>query len=63
MNFDPDVPGNMPELRWPYAYWIFWGFCLAVAGGMLALFWRLGWLDGGRTSRLEDSWEAGARRP
>jgi magnesium transporter len=63
MNFDPDVPGNMPELRWPYAYWIFWGFCLTVAGGMLVLFWRLGWLDGGRTSRLEDSWEAGARRP
>jgi magnesium transporter len=54
MNFDPDVRGNMPELRWPYAYWVFWGVCLAVAGTMLGLFWRLGWLDLGRTTRPPD---------
>jgi magnesium transporter len=62
MNFDPEVTGNMPELRWPYAYWVFWGVCLAVAGGMLGLFWRLGWLGAVSRPQPDDGPEVVARR-
>jgi len=38
MNFD-----HMPELRWPYAYFVVVGFMLLVIAGALVLFWRRGW--------------------
>jgi len=46
MNFDPSVRGNMPELRIPYSYVAFWIFTIIVAGSLLVLFRRLGWLGG-----------------
>jgi magnesium transporter len=46
MNFDPDVAGNMPELKVPYAYAIFWAITVVAAGVLLAVFRRLGWLGG-----------------
>lgn len=39
MNFD-----HMPELRVGWAYFAVLGSMVAVAAGLLALFWRLGWL-------------------
>lgn len=60
MNFDPDVPGNMPELRWPYAYVVFLGLCLLAAGGMLLLFRRLGWI--GERRRVPPGLPEAARR-
>lgn len=46
MNFDPDNPGNMPELRTPYAYLIWWGLMLLVVALMLLFFRSKGWLSG-----------------
>jgi magnesium transporter len=34
----------IPEARWPGSYFVFWGVCLAMAGGMLLWFRRRGWL-------------------
>jgi len=48
MNFHTDKDGNMPELDWPYAYLLFWGVSLAVAGALLVGFWRAGWIGRGR---------------
>ena len=53
MNFDPGVAGNMPELRWPYAYAIFWVITVAVAAALLTVFRRLGWLGGKEPLKLE----------
>lgn len=47
MNFDPELPGNMPELSLPYGYLIFWGVCAVMGIVLLVLFRRLGWLGGG----------------
>lgn len=44
MNFSPDAAGNMPELRTPGAYWIWWGVMLLVVGGMLLFFRSRGWI-------------------
>jgi magnesium transporter len=45
MNFDPDVsPWNMPELRWRYGYVFALGIMASVASGLIAWFWRRGWL-------------------
>lgn len=44
MNFDTREPANMPELAWRYGYLIFWIICFAVGGGLMLVFWRLGWL-------------------
>jgi magnesium transporter len=46
MNFDV-----MPELRWRFGYPLVWAVMLAVAGGLLAWFWRRGWLGNGDDSR------------
>jgi magnesium transporter len=46
MNFDV-----MPELRWPWGYAFVWAVMLAVAGGLLAWFWRRGWLGDRGDSR------------
>lgn len=45
MNFDPDLPGNMPELKTPYAYIVCWAVMLAIAGGLILFFKRRGWFD------------------
>ncbi len=44
MNFDTDLPWNMPELHWPFGYVFFWGVCLLTVAGMLVFFKRKGWL-------------------
>lgn len=44
MNFDTHSPWNLPELSWRYGYPIFWAVCVIVAGMLLYLFRRLGWL-------------------
>lgn len=45
MNFNPELPGNMPELNWPYGY-VFAVILMAiVAGGLLYFVWRKGWLS------------------
>lgn len=40
MNFEV-----MPELKSTYGYFIILGFMVAIAGGMLAFFYRCGWFD------------------
>ncbi len=39
MNFE-----YIPELGFKYGYFVFWALVLGVAGGMLGLFWKLGWI-------------------
>jgi len=47
MNFDPEVsPFNMPELHWYLGYPFALALMLALAAGLLAYFWRKGWLGG-----------------
>lgn len=46
MNFDTSASTNLPELGWRYGYLFFWGLCLAMTGGLMLLFRRLGWLGG-----------------
>lgn len=46
MNFDRSHPENMPELGWAYGYRAFWIVSFALAGVMMAVFWKLGWLSG-----------------
>lgn len=43
MNFDV-----LPELHWRFGYLLFWGICLGLTGGMLWVFWRLGWMGRSR---------------
>ena len=46
MNFDTEAsPYNMPELKWRYAYPVFWGVLIAIFFGMLWFFKRKGWLN------------------
>jgi magnesium transporter len=44
MNFDTRFPLNMPELRWRYGYPFALGMMAGIAAGLLAFFWRRGWL-------------------
>ncbi|MCC6573046.1 MAG: magnesium/cobalt transporter CorA [Planctomycetes bacterium] len=44
MNFNPDKPGNMPELNWPFGYAMALGFMALVAGVQLYFFARKGWI-------------------
>ncbi len=44
MNFDPDKPLNMPELRWDYGYPFALGLMTATAVGLLVFMYRRGWL-------------------
>lgn len=45
MNFDTDSsPWNMPELDWRFGYPFALGLMALVAIGMLAWFWRRGWI-------------------
>jgi magnesium transporter len=52
MNFDPSVsPFNMPELHWRYGYPFALLVMASIAFGMLAYFWRKGWIGGDRQRR------------
>jgi magnesium transporter len=45
MNFNPDASGwNMPELNAPYGYVVTMALMALMAGGMMWVFWRKGWL-------------------
>ena len=44
MNFDTSVPGNLPELKMPLGYPLFWLIILSISGGLLFFFWKKGWL-------------------
>ncbi|MEN8661497.1 MAG: magnesium/cobalt transporter CorA [Lentimonas sp.] len=41
MNFE-----YIPELHWQYSYFVFWGICLSMTGGLAFYFWRKGWIGG-----------------
>ncbi|MGF1541533.1 MAG: magnesium/cobalt transporter CorA, partial [Pleurocapsa sp.] len=44
MNFDSnESPWNMPELDWYWGYPFFWFLTIAIATGLIYLFWRRGW--------------------
>lgn len=45
MNFDTDLPGNMPELKMPYAYVVCWAVMIAIAIGLIIYFKKRGWFD------------------
>jgi magnesium transporter len=50
MNFHTDAsPYNMPELTWRYGYPAVWALMIGLAGWMLLVFWRRGWI--GRNGR------------
>ncbi len=44
MNFEPDSPWNMPELRWYLGYPFAWSIMLAIAIGLLFFFRRKRWI-------------------
>lgn len=44
MNFDTSVPGNLPELKMPLGYPLFWLAIVSISGGLLFYFWKKGWL-------------------
>ncbi len=44
MNFDVSKPGNLPELRQPYAYPVTLAAMAAIAAGFFVWFKKLGWL-------------------
>jgi magnesium transporter len=53
MNFNTEKsPLNMPELNWYWGYPLCIGSMLAIAIGLLSIFWRRGWLD--NSSSLKD---------
>ena len=45
MNFDTSLPGNMPELHWPYGYVVILGLMASVTFGQFLFIWRKGWLS------------------
>jgi magnesium transporter len=50
MNFNTELPGNMPELNTPYAYVVVWVVMIVATLSMLWFFHREGWI--GRRSRI-----------
>jgi len=44
MNFDTSKPGNMPELGWPFGYFVALGLMALVGVGMLIYFRVRKWL-------------------
>ncbi|MBI4558307.1 MAG: magnesium/cobalt transporter CorA [Candidatus Hydrogenedentes bacterium] len=51
MNFRTDAsPWNMPELNWYLGYPLALGLMAGIAAGMLAFFWRKGWLGNRRAA-------------
>jgi len=47
MNFNTRLPGNMPELNWPYGYVFAVLLMIVIALSMLTFIWRKGWLASG----------------
>lgn len=45
MNFNTDLPGNMPELHTPYAYVVCWAVMILIAIGLIIYFKKRGWFD------------------
>lgn len=55
MNFNTELPGNMPELNQPFAYLGVLAMMGLIVIGMLTFFWRKGWIGtGGSQSPGED---------
>jgi len=44
MNFNPNLPFNMPELNWQYGYIFVWGIMIALVVVMLGYFKHKKWL-------------------
>lgn len=44
MNFNTAQPGNMPELNWPYGYFVALGVMATTALSLLWFIWWRGWL-------------------
>ena len=44
MNFNADLPLNMPELNWHFGYLFFWVLCGVLAVAMLIFFKKKNWL-------------------
>ena len=44
MNFNVELPMNMPELNWRFGYIYFWGLCGLIAIAMLLFFKKKKWL-------------------
>jgi len=44
MNFNADLPLNMPELNWHFGYLFFWVLCGTLAVAMLVFFKKKNWL-------------------
>ena len=45
MNFNTQLPGNMPELNWAYGYVFAWLLMITIGLGLLGFVWRKGWLS------------------
>lgn len=58
MNFD-----YMPELRWRYGYLFAWAIFLLIAGSLLYLFWRRGWLTQPQSEVANGNGSASGRKP
>ncbi len=43
MNFNPELPGNMPEVNWPYGYLLVLGGMTGVAVALIVFFRKRGW--------------------
>jgi magnesium transporter len=54
MNFDTSLPGNMPETKWPYGYFVALGLMAAVASGLLLCFRHMGWIGTGHAANRRD---------
>ena len=50
MNFNSSLPGNMPELNVPYAYFIAIGVMALIGFGLLGFIWKKGWLGNDSTA-------------
>ena len=48
MNFDRASPYNLPELSWRFGYIFAIGLMAASSTTMLFMFWRMGWIFGGK---------------
>ncbi len=46
MNFNTQLPANMPELNWPYGYLLTLLVIAGVGLSLLVFIWRKGWLTG-----------------
>lgn len=53
MNFNQDLPGNMPELDLPYGYVYALLLMLAIASGLIYFVWSKGWLSNTET-KIDD---------